>query len=145
MINTYRHTYGQALAASRLGENVARDAGDAHEGDAANVLERPEFAGRLQALQENGTSFTLNDNEAGVTDNIVDQLNNEVGRRIAAEVTQEMQDLDMGSQEMIEAAIQIRVLEAQENGELYEREGNTIRRSSVPENRPQTTPTQTGG
>ncbi|WP_233260818.1 RHS repeat domain-containing protein [Pedobacter sp. HMWF019] len=77
--NAFRHVDGQAIAAAAVGQKIAKEAGDAHEGKYGlqNVLKDNE--GALMELHKNGTVKI----DGAIADSFVDQLNNQVGRAIA--------------------------------------------------------------
>ncbi|QEY24856.1 VENN motif pre-toxin domain-containing protein [Neisseria animalis] len=63
--NTYRHALWQAIITKKFGENIAKEAGNAHE-------------------SRNGTDYSNFDNlPLNKADELVDQLNNKIGRDIA--------------------------------------------------------------
>lgn len=77
--NALRHVLGQALVASIVGSDIAKEVGDAHEGKykQEKVLENNKEA--VSELRNEG-QVTV---DQSIADSFVDQLNNQTGRDIA--------------------------------------------------------------
>ncbi|MCZ7678647.1 MAG: hypothetical protein M5U28_07710 [Sandaracinaceae bacterium] len=69
--NAFRHTYGQAMIASRWGRTAAEEIGWAHE-------DRPDIDTTRRVFRDENPAEALFQ-----ADTVADQLNNEIGRRLA--------------------------------------------------------------
>ncbi|MBB4603685.1 RHS repeat-associated protein [Hymenobacter luteus] len=75
--NTLRHALGAAMADRDMGSD-GKQATDAHEGAAANVLDR--YSKQVQQLMNSGRTIV----PEAAADSFVDQLNNAAGRKISS-------------------------------------------------------------
>ncbi|WP_441339468.1 DUF6973 domain-containing protein [Pedobacter sp. ASV12] len=102
--NAFRHVLGQALVTSVFGSDIAKEAGDAHEGryGLQNVLENNKEL--VKDLKGKG-SIEIDEK---IADSFVDQLNNKVGR-----------DIGIANPDLSNDELAIKSLEAVRDGKTY--------------------------